>query len=62
MGGTTKHIGDVLLVSLPCDCNIVEVELKQVTVKCEYTENADFQATLNLFQRGQTLMEANVNQ
>ena len=23
---------------------------------------ADFQATLNLFQRGQSLMEANVNQ
>ena len=30
--------------------------------KCAYTENADFQATLNLFQRGQSLMEANVNQ
>lgn len=31
-------------------------------VKCGFTENADFQATLNLFQRGQSLMEANVNQ
>ena len=31
-------------------------------IKCGFTENADFQATLNLFQRGQSLMEANVNQ
>lgn len=30
-------------------------------VNCGYTENADYQATLNLFQRGQTLMEANVS-
>lgn len=28
---------------------------------CGYTENADFQATLNLFQRGQTLMGVNVD-
>ena len=27
-------------------------------VKCGYTENADFQATLNIFQLGQQLMEA----
>jgi len=27
-------------------------------VKCGFTENADFQATLNLLQRGQSLMEA----
>lgn len=31
-------------------------------IKCKYTENADYNATLNLFQRGQSLMEANVNQ
>ena len=31
-------------------------------VKCGFTENADLNATLNLFQRGQSLMEANVNQ
>lgn len=31
-------------------------------IQCGFTENADIQATLNLFQRGQTLMEANVNQ
>ena len=30
-------------------------------VSCGYTENADYQATLNLFQRGQALMEVNVN-
>lgn len=29
-------------------------------VSCGFTENADFQATLILYQRGQTLMEANV--
>ena len=29
-------------------------------VNCGYSENADFQATLNLLQWGQTLMEANV--
>ena len=27
-------------------------------VKCGFTDNADFQATLNLLQWGQTLMEA----
>ena len=27
-------------------------------VKCGHTDNADFQATLNLLQWGQTLMEA----
>lgn len=31
-------------------------------LKCGYTENADFQATQNLLQWGQTLMEANVSQ
>jgi putative transposase len=31
-------------------------------VKCGYIDNADFQATLNLLQWGQTLMEANVGQ
>lgn len=31
-------------------------------VNCGFTENADFQATLNLLQWGQTLMEANVGQ
>lgn len=31
-------------------------------VKCGHTDNADFQATLNLLQWGQTLMEANVEQ
>ena len=31
-------------------------------VKCGFTENADFQATLNLFKRGRSLMEVNVNQ
>ena len=31
-------------------------------VKCGFTENADKNATLNLFQRGQSLMEVNVNQ
>lgn len=31
-------------------------------VSCGFTENADFQATLILYQRGQTLMEANVDQ
>lgn len=31
-------------------------------VNCNHTENADFNATLNLFQRGQTLVEANVSQ
>jgi putative transposase len=30
-------------------------------IQCGFTENADFQATLNLFQRGQSLMEANVD-
>ena len=29
---------------------------------CGYTENADLQACFNILQRGQTLMEANVNQ
>ena len=29
-------------------------------VKCNYTENADLQATFNILQRGQSLMEANV--
>jgi putative transposase len=31
-------------------------------VKCGHTDNADFQATQNLLQWGQTLMEANVGQ
>jgi len=31
-------------------------------VKCGYTENADLQATFNLLKRGQSLLEANVNQ
>ena len=31
-------------------------------VKCRYTDNADFQATLNLLQWGQTLMEAKTEQ
>ena len=31
-------------------------------IKCGFIENADKNATLNLFQRGQTLVEANVNQ
>ena len=29
-------------------------------VKCNYTENADLQATFNILQRGQSLMEVNV--
>lgn len=31
-------------------------------IQCGFIENADFNATLNLYQRGQTLMEANVSQ
>lgn len=31
-------------------------------VKCDYTENADYQATLNILQLGQTLMEAKTEQ
>lgn len=31
-------------------------------VKCGFIENADIQAAFNILQRGQTLMEANVNQ
>ncbi len=31
-------------------------------VKCKYTENADLQATFNILQRGQSLLEANVGQ